>query len=170
MAEPNGFYYMKARYYDPNVGRFVSEDPAGFGGGDVNLMAYVQNNPVMKIDPSGLSSLKNFLNDTSLVFGLGAAGAVFIPGAEPLAIPFAGISFGAAGIKAILYSPNPYIDIAGETLKLRLGLPATLGSTGAPLVKPGYDLLSGGVIDIASDSANGFVQDTKAFMKSGKGK
>lgn len=41
MTEPNGFYYMKARYYDPQVGRFVSEDPLGFAGGDVNLMAYV---------------------------------------------------------------------------------------------------------------------------------
>jgi RHS repeat-associated protein len=33
MTEPNGFYYMKARYYDPEVGRFISEDPIGFGGG-----------------------------------------------------------------------------------------------------------------------------------------
>jgi RHS repeat-associated protein len=54
MTEPNGFYYMKARYYDPAVGRFISEDPIGFGGGDVNLMAYVGNNPVTGIDPSGL--------------------------------------------------------------------------------------------------------------------
>jgi RHS repeat-associated protein len=53
MAEPNGFYYMRARYYDPKVGRFVSEDPIGFEGGDVNLYAYVANNPVMGIDPEG---------------------------------------------------------------------------------------------------------------------
>lgn len=25
MTEPNGFYYMSARYYDPEVGRFISE-------------------------------------------------------------------------------------------------------------------------------------------------
>ena len=54
MTEPNGFYYMKARYYDPAIGRFISEDPIGFDGGDVNLMAYVGNNPVTGIDPSGL--------------------------------------------------------------------------------------------------------------------
>ncbi|MBI4619434.1 MAG: RHS repeat-associated core domain-containing protein [Desulfobacterales bacterium] len=53
MAEPNGFYYMRARYYDPNVGRFISEDPIGFEGGDTNLFAYVGNNPVTLIDPSG---------------------------------------------------------------------------------------------------------------------
>ncbi len=55
MAEPNGLYYMRARYYDPSVGRFISEDPLGFGGGDVNLSAYVRNNPVNRIDPNGLN-------------------------------------------------------------------------------------------------------------------
>jgi RHS repeat-associated protein len=54
MAEPNGLYYMRARYYDPEIGRFISEDPLGFDGGDVNLMVYVTNNPVLFIDPSGL--------------------------------------------------------------------------------------------------------------------
>ncbi len=53
MTEPNGFYYMKARYYDPQVGRFISEDPIGFDGGDVNLYAYVGNNPIMGVDPWG---------------------------------------------------------------------------------------------------------------------
>lgn len=34
-------------------GRFVSRDPIGFAGGDVNLYAYVGNNVVNKVDPSG---------------------------------------------------------------------------------------------------------------------
>jgi RHS repeat-associated protein len=54
VAEPNGLYYMRARYYDPTVGRFISEDPLGFGGGDVNLYAYVRNNAVNRVDPNGL--------------------------------------------------------------------------------------------------------------------
>ncbi len=49
-----GFYYMKARYYSPSLGRFISEDPIGFAGGDVNLCAYVGNNPINQIDPFGL--------------------------------------------------------------------------------------------------------------------
>lgn len=53
MAEDNGLYYMRARYYDPKIGRFVSEDPTGFEGGDVNLYAYVFNNPLLLIDPTG---------------------------------------------------------------------------------------------------------------------
>jgi len=55
MAEPNGFYYMRARYYDPKVGRFISEDPIGFEGGTVNLHEYVGNNPVNYSDPQGKS-------------------------------------------------------------------------------------------------------------------
>jgi RHS repeat-associated protein len=53
MAEPNGLYYMKARYYDPSVGRFISQDPLGFAGGDVNLYGYVRNDPVNLVDPNG---------------------------------------------------------------------------------------------------------------------
>jgi RHS repeat-associated protein len=64
MSEPGGFYYMRARYYDPNVGRFISEDPKGFDGGDVNLYAYVQNNPIMGIDPSGLDVMINITRTT----------------------------------------------------------------------------------------------------------
>jgi len=55
MAEAeDSLYYMRARYYDPAVGRFISEDPLGFGGGDVNLFAYAGNNPINYIDPLGL--------------------------------------------------------------------------------------------------------------------
>ncbi len=57
MTEENGWYYMRARYYDPALGRFISEDPIGFDGGDVNLYAYVLNNPINMIDPDGLASL-----------------------------------------------------------------------------------------------------------------
>jgi uncharacterized protein RhaS with RHS repeats len=37
-------------------GRFISKDPIGFAGGDVNLYGYVQNNPVNLTDPEGLSA------------------------------------------------------------------------------------------------------------------
>ena len=47
-----GLYYYRARWYDPKVGRFISEDPIGFGGG-INQFAYVSNNPKNSKDPSG---------------------------------------------------------------------------------------------------------------------
>lgn len=60
-----GLYYIRARYYALYLGRFISEDPIGFDGGDVNLCAYAGNNPVNRIDPSGLtwSSNLSFLWD-----------------------------------------------------------------------------------------------------------
>jgi RHS repeat-associated protein len=51
--EQTGLYYYRARWYDASIGRFISEDPVGFGGGDVNLYAYVKNNPLNLIDPEG---------------------------------------------------------------------------------------------------------------------
>lgn len=47
-----GLYYYRARYYDPNLGRFMSEDPIGFRGG-TNFYSYVQSNPIDATDPSG---------------------------------------------------------------------------------------------------------------------
>jgi len=63
MTEPNGFYYMRARYYDPEVGRFISEDPIGFEGG-INLYAYGSNNPLLLIDPLGLREQNNTIIGT----------------------------------------------------------------------------------------------------------
>ena len=51
-----GLRYYRFRYFDPTVGRFVSEDPIGFDGG-INFYLYVQNNPSLLIDPFGLSSM-----------------------------------------------------------------------------------------------------------------
>ena len=41
------------RYYDSRIGRFLSEDPAGFSGGDINFYRYVKNNPINLVDPTG---------------------------------------------------------------------------------------------------------------------
>ncbi len=45
------------RWHDSMVGRWISEDPMGFGADDPNLTRYVGNNPVNTIDPNGLSDL-----------------------------------------------------------------------------------------------------------------
>lgn len=53
MAEGNGLYYMRARYYDPETGRFINKDPIGYEGG-LNLYGYTENNLVNSVDPWGL--------------------------------------------------------------------------------------------------------------------
>jgi len=52
--DSHDLYYYRARYYDPNVGRFISQDPIEFLAGDVNFYRYVGNDPVNWVNPSGL--------------------------------------------------------------------------------------------------------------------
>jgi RHS repeat-associated protein len=49
----SGLSYYRARYYQPRLQRFISEDPIGYGGG-TNFYAYVMNNPMKLVDPLGL--------------------------------------------------------------------------------------------------------------------
>lgn len=44
--------YMRARYYDPSIGRFLARDPSGMVDGP-NVYAYAGNNPISRVDPSG---------------------------------------------------------------------------------------------------------------------
>ena len=46
-----GLYYSNARWYDPTLGRFITEDPAR---ADNNWYAYTRNNPLKYVDPTGL--------------------------------------------------------------------------------------------------------------------
>ncbi|MBI1911044.1 MAG: RHS repeat-associated core domain-containing protein [Deltaproteobacteria bacterium] len=64
-----GLYFYRARYYDPEAGRFVSKDPIGFAGGDVNVYGYVGNNPANWMDPLGLSPIGAIKKVLKKVYG-----------------------------------------------------------------------------------------------------
>ena len=49
-----GQYYLRARFYNPVVGRFTQEDT--YRGDGLNLYAYVSNNPIKYVDPSGYNA------------------------------------------------------------------------------------------------------------------
>jgi len=71
--------YNRARYYDANTGRWISQDPLGFDAGDSNLYRYVNNGPTGASDPSGLQpsgqAVWDFIKDWRYTIGI--TGAVF---------------------------------------------------------------------------------------------
>ncbi|MEC5408445.1 RHS repeat-associated core domain-containing protein [Paraburkholderia sp. MPAMCS5] len=101
--EETGLHYNLFRYYDPQVGRFVTQDPIGLGGG-VNLYAYGLN-PVGWIDPLGLSCE----NTTQLGKTSGNYSAIK-PG--PLSDDLAG-TFAGGRYKAVTLSQDTVLYRAG---------------------------------------------------------
>ena len=77
-----GFYYLQTRYYDPDIGRFISPDslnylePETING--LNLYVYCLNNPVMYSDPSGEFILTVSIFASSAILGgvLGFLGSI----------------------------------------------------------------------------------------------
>ena len=57
-TDANGLYYMRSRYYDPTIHRFINQDPtlgSLIDGSGLNRFAFVNGNPISFIDPFGLS-------------------------------------------------------------------------------------------------------------------
>ena len=128
-----GLYYLKSRFYDPSIGRFISADsleyidPHTVGG--VNLFAYCNNNPVMNVDPSG------HLVITTTILGWTIAAGFFVGGA-----------FGAAYGAMTAASLGQNV-LAGAALGLLGG--ALMGATaavGCLLMAP---ILSGAAASVA---------------------
>jgi RHS repeat-associated protein len=88
-----GLQYNRARWYDSFTGRWTTQDPIGFAGGDYNLYRYVGNSPTNGTDPSGLIAAAA----AAPWFG-GAVGAAGAAGAAATAGAF--VSAGYLGYQA----------------------------------------------------------------------
>lgn len=75
--DPTGLYHLRARQYDPELGRFTATDPwpAGISDPYVSTYAYVNNRPTLFVDPSGMFCILTSNQDGSCR-GSGVVGAV----------------------------------------------------------------------------------------------
>jgi len=106
------------RDYDPDVGRWTAKDPILFAGGDTDLFGYCLNDPVNLIDPYGLYSLKQGLEDTATYSWVGFAASTLTPGGQPAALAFATVGFVATALEIGLYSEDPFWEGIRESIKM----------------------------------------------------
>lgn len=77
-----GLLFYRARYYNPTLARFMSQDPMALDAGDNNLYRYVLNNPLGARDPSGLLLENALIRGAMIGAVFGAIGASSQPGAN----------------------------------------------------------------------------------------
>lgn len=146
--EATGWVRFGARDYDPWTGRWTAKDPIGFAGGDVNLYAYVGNDPVRFFDPTGLRA---FSKDWAVLNGLRAAGVSLSAGqiqaitavTEPLALEIVAFS------SEILVTAT----VAGTVFRLGMGAARLIGAARGALAagrSPTPCTLGGGTIKFSA--------------------
>jgi RHS repeat-associated protein len=95
-SDKAGTYLFRHRDYSPTLGRWLQQDPLAYAGSRTNLYQDAASNPVMYVDPMGLSwssRIKNFIRWTAGVVGGAAAAA--------LVVVAAGFFFGPVGIVVV---------------------------------------------------------------------
>ena len=110
-----GLYFLKTRYYDPEIGRFMTIDdisyldPESING--LNLYAYCFNNPINCIDPTGNAPWWSWL-----ISGLQLVGGIalcFVPGAQAIGVSM--IVGGSLGLIANAAAPTIAQAIGGAS-------------------------------------------------------
>jgi RHS repeat-associated protein len=142
MSDPNGLLYMQARYYNPYLCRFLSQDPSGFGGG-LNMYAFANGNPVSYMDPFGLGALSES--------GIAAASLYNAPTPEQVQIQsaMAGIAnfstLGLANLGSSLFTGK---DLEGNNLNIDDAYEQTLETWVDVASLPLAVLTDGGSLDV----------------------
>jgi uncharacterized protein RhaS with RHS repeats len=126
MTDPDGLLYMRARYYNPYLCRFINPDPSGFAGG-LNLYAFANGNPVNYLDPFGLWTWGQ-VGSGALHFGEGLVVGAAVAAAVVVAAP----EVAAGGAAALVWVS------AGEISATTAATLSTAAVSGGLLVGGGY--------------------------------
>jgi RHS repeat-associated protein len=160
-------YYLNARYYDPETGRFISADIVAEGG---NLYAYCVNDPINRTDDSGyLSSFwKKALSAAAVVAATVAVVAVSAAFCGPASPYIAGAAIGAGMemLQQIVFQDKDlstinYAKVGVSAASGALSAIPGLGWVGAGLISAGTNAAmtaidGGSAADIAVSAAIGF--------------
>ncbi|WP_234668058.1 RHS repeat-associated core domain-containing protein [Halomonas sp. TD01] len=163
--EESGLYYNRHRYYDPEQGRYISQDPIGLRGG-TNLYGYVTN-PTGMVDPLGLFGAG--FNSVSGAYGpqaLEKHGAnIPLPSPEPMGQVMTGGDY-RPGIGALFpssmsaFAKDPQMRDAlvfQGASRNDITLPAAAGALGMPMAgaaAPGAAKVAAGASSAVAASAN----------------
>ena len=71
-TDSNGLLFMRNRYYDAGMGRFVQMDPIGVSAGDINPYVYCHNGVLGHVDPNGLTALDILTDAVVDTYGVGS--------------------------------------------------------------------------------------------------
>ena len=127
-----GFYYLKSRYYDPAVGRFISQDDVDYADCEaingLNLYAYCNNDPVNRFDPIGHFGIWAIIGIVGAAILLGGGSQLVFNAlagetGSDLWRGVAGAALGS-GVNALALCLSPFTG--GASLAFAAGLGATV--------------------------------------------
>ena len=147
-----GLYFLQTRYYDPEVGRFISRDSIEYADPEIicglNLYAYCGNNPVINVDPMGNAWWDWLLGGLTLLAGVALC---FVPGGQVF-----GVGLIVGGTSSLLSSTLNAVGVDGKISSIiTSGLSIVAGialcftpfaGIGAGLIGQGAGSLVGGYI------------------------
>jgi RHS repeat-associated protein len=126
-ADTAGLYYYRARYYSSQLPGFISEDPIGFGGGQLSFYAGFGGDPIMYRDPQG--------RELGLAVIGGVAGAAwglyngYVSGDTGWALALDGLSGAGTGSLAGLTNGASLLETEGGAMAVRAILSAGIEAT-----------------------------------------